>query len=107
MYNGWKNYETWLCNLWMNESWEYYHDSAKESCRNSIDDGAIDRNESIKSFAKMLQDEFYDRMHEAGLDGVLRDLLLAGIYSIDFHEIASRWIDDVAEEVAEDDSASC
>lgn len=55
----------------------------------------------------MLQDEFYDRMHEAGLDGVLRDLLLAGIYSIDFHEIASRWIDDVAEEVAEDDSASC
>lgn len=114
-YNGWTNYETWLCNLWMNESWEYYYELAKEACRNSIDDNTIDRDEAIKSFAKMLQDELYVRMHEVGTYGLLRDLLLAGIYSIDFHEIASRWIDDVAgevadelaDELAEEDSESC
>jgi len=115
MYNGWKNYETWLCNLWMQESWDHYNELAKEGCRNSIDDNTIKRDEAIKCFASLLEEECHDGASELGLTCFFCDLLQSAIESINFREIASNWIDDVAEEVAEEladelaeeDSESC
>jgi hypothetical protein len=98
-YNGWTNYETWLANLWMNESWDEYNELAKDSCRDAIDENKIDRTEAEKTFVDIVESEFYNRLDEIELDGVLRDLLQGAIESIKFYEIASHWIEDVIEEV--------
>ena len=95
-YNGWRNYETWLVKLWMdNEQGDY--DFWQEQTSEIIDDEF-----PIASLSKRL-DAWIEEIRETIFDddapaGFMSDLLTAAIGAIDTSEIARHLIDDHSEE---------
>lgn len=91
-YNGWANYETWLCVLWMGEECEteYYEREA----RRLLDNGD-DENEVIEAIAGEISLSFAERAEEQlGTVGFLSDLINAGLRTVDYREIARHIVDD-------------
>ena len=80
-YNGWKNYETWLVNLWLSNdrgTYEYMVEIAEE---------VKDEEYPGLRMADILKEDI-----EAGmpsLDGLYGDLLSSAIEAVDFDEINS------------------
>lgn len=74
-YNGWKNYETWNCKLWMDND---------EFTQSTIYSQASDL--STEEFAEWIQ-EFHE-MQMPEVEGWARDLLMSAIENVDWYEIA-------------------
>ena len=94
-YNGWKNYETWVANLWLDESYHAVCEIVDQCIRESDDkDDAINRlRGDLKEFMELdvpdLGPSFFAYM------------LSSALHAIDWHEIAEhrievRWTDDLA-----------
>ncbi len=78
-YNGWKNKETWLVNLWLGDMLTMDRESGNEISADYIEllvedmvDGALDR--GARSFS-----------------GFVIDLLNCALGEIDYHELASHY----------------
>lgn len=100
-YNGWSNYETWLFNLWFD---------------NSFDDDAADflsRAEPVYSWQTKKDvaiSDLEDYMNQYIEDEILpdsasfaSDLIGAALSRIDFREIATSIIDNIEEDIEEED----
>jgi len=74
-YNGWKNKETWLVNLWLGDSLQ---------C--DLEDGIEVTHYYIEELVEELARDFY----ESG-NGFMVDLLNCAIGEIDFYEIAEHY----------------
>jgi hypothetical protein len=104
-YNGWKNYETWVVMLWIdNERGTYGHwrDAAREALRDAEPTPPLTRRESAHfALAARLQDETEESA--PCLDaGPYADLLNAALAEVDWHEIAAALLEDVTpDEVTE------
>ena len=100
-YNGWKNYETWVVNLWMDNdeaSYSYWNDAAKEAKK------VYEKEEDAEyALAKRLKHEYENAAEEASEDnkgaykGVFGDLLNAALSEVDWDEIAKAKLDEVSE----------
>lgn len=88
-YNGWKNYETWNANLWMDNDGmtEHWQERAAELV---TDDG--DRDVTCQ-LADEIKQWIEDNRPEVPVSMYL-DLLLASISEIDTYEIAEHYISD-------------
>lgn len=109
-YNGWKNYETWVMALWIDNdagSYEWSREQAREAFEQGADempansgpeDDAAKLREVAYTLAQTLRDEYetamYDWMPEPA--SVFSDLLLSGFGEIDWHEIASNYLSEIA-----------
>lgn len=103
-YNGWTNYETWVCKLWIDNdqgSQEYWAEVAQDCCAAATEaasdpnDGDDMRSEAISAVAERLQSEHDDAQGaQVGVTGVFVDLLNAAMGRIDWHDIAESMIDD-------------
>lgn len=71
-YNGWKNKETWLVNLWLGDSLAMYQE----------DGFTIDA-----AFVEQMVDEMVDEE----VSGLISDLLNCALYEIDYDEIAEHY----------------
>ena len=90
-YNGWKNYESWVTNLWLTNdevSYNYLFDLAKET---------PDKFELSKTLKNDTMERFYDIQDDGQLSGVFVDLLNASISMVDWVEIAEHAIQMVEE----------
>lgn len=107
--NGWTNYETWCVNLWMSNdagSDEYFREIAQEVYDDSTEELRSDgqtvlftRDEvATRNLADRLKEEHEERQNELTVTGVFADLLGAALGEVDWHEIASHYIDDVDKE---------
>ena len=84
-YNGWKNKETWLVNLWLGDGLTMDQEAGFEVTADYIEqlvddmvDGALDQ--------------------EAGnFNGFVKDLLNCALGEIDYHEIAEHYDEEVIE----------
>ena len=74
-YNGWKNKETWLVNLWL-----------RDSLQCDLEDGI----EVTPCYIEELVEELARDFYESG-NGFMVDLLNCAIGEIDFHEIAAHY----------------
>jgi hypothetical protein len=79
-YNGWKNKETWLVNLWLGD-WL-----------------TCEQEEGQEISAEYIESMVQDMLDNAKLDGFLSDMMNCAIGEIDWHEIASHYQNEEQEE---------
>lgn len=79
-YNGWKNYETWLANLWLTNDQEVM----EELQANANDMDLYDLAEGTKEW---LTEQMNDIKDTIG-NNLFSDLMSAAFSEIDFYEIA-------------------
>lgn len=111
-YNGWTNYETWCVALWLGNdegSYNYWREQARDVWDEAADPAERNRyfKQTQEEFAKYkLAERLKDELREAGEDVLERSnacaslwsgLLGAALGSVDYDEIASDWIDELAE----------
>lgn len=108
-YNGYKNYETWCVNLWIdNQSAQqgWWADEARRCYSEAASNSNFSKSEvAVDMLADRLKDEHEDGASEA-IDsmscgnGVFGDLLRAALSEVDWREIATNLLEGV--EDAED-----
>ena len=85
-YNGWSNYETWLCALWMDNdpgSSEHWHRLAR---------GYKD----ARSLADSMRAEFEENMPD--IYGFWQDLIIGALREVDWREIAEHYMAELESE---------
>lgn len=73
-YNGWKNKETWLVNLWLGEHFTALQEEGEEA---------------TPAMIKELVEDCCEQT-----DGFVTDLLNCALGSIDYHELAAHYKED-------------
>tara|TARA_R110000824_G_scaffold101000_1_gene239902 strand:- start:327 stop:662 length:336 start_codon:yes stop_codon:yes gene_type:complete len=105
-YNGWKNRQTWLVNLWLNNkpsSQQALYDIANDN-----DDGLADGSPTpVHMRADTLMEYIMDRFHnvenfltedlDSNLSGMFLDLINDGIWMADLESIVAGAVDNYVE----------
>jgi len=77
-YNGWKNKETWLVNLWLGDVF------------------TMDQEDGIDVTAEYIEDQVQMQIENSGgVDGFIADLLNCALGEIDYQEIAEHYNQDM------------
>ena len=79
-YNGWKNKETWLVNLWIGDSLSMDQESGFEVTADYIE--------------QLVDDMVCESM--SSHNGLITDLLNCALGEIDYHEIAEHFVEEDA-----------
>ena len=95
-YNGWFNYETWLFNLWHDDSfsgeaYEYYKASESDSTFTREENATFRLADHIKSLC--------EELYAPDENSFLSDITTASLQEINFHEIAKHYIDDLYKDI--------
>jgi hypothetical protein len=100
-YNGWKNYETWNVALWIDNeqgTHQMRQHWTEDTWNESVATNTFTR---LESATAKLADKIKIYVEENNpLDGqasMYNDLLGAAISEVDWHEIASNWLEEIAE----------
>ena len=88
-YNGWTNYETWLCNLWF-ENFEFTDLDMFDGCEDKDDILRV-----IKNYIKDYVEEVVEESR-GNASGFINDLISSALGEIDYYDIAEHYVDDVA-----------
>lgn len=90
-YNGWRNWETWNCNLWFDN---YFADDAANMYAM-----AEDESEAITLLESLIEDTITEYLVPDSEASFKDDVLNMVLSAIDFREIAEHYISDVVAEV--------
>lgn len=110
-YNGWTNYETWNLALWIDNeqgTQEYWRDRAEEAYRDAKDTPSVNAKltasepftraeRAMLALADALKDDTEE--NSPTVVGFYADVLSAAISEVNYHEIASHWVEEVATEI--------
>jgi len=95
-YNGWTNYKTWNCALWLdNDYGEYQHwrSVTLEALRNADGDTLAEKKENAAyDLSKAL--ESYIEENAPEVSGFYGDILHAALRKVNYYEIAEHWLSD-------------
>lgn len=83
-YNGWANWETWVCNLWLGEM---FYEHQKEA-----------RHDDAADLAQCLEEATWDVIGCTHGNQFLAEIVGGFMRTVDFRELAKHAIDDVREE---------
>ena len=96
-YNGWTNYETWLCNLWF-DNFDFTDQIQMDMFANCEDN--CDVLDIIENYIKEYVEEYVEYSLSPGdQNGFINDMLNAAISEIDWRDIAEHYVDDVVDEL--------
>lgn len=76
-YNGWKNKETWLVNLWLGDAFAAVQE-----------EGESVTEDTIRAYVEELLYDF-----EESASGFLRDMMNCAVSEIDYRELAAHYAD--------------
>lgn len=95
-YNGWSNYETWLCNMWFDSSFDFTDDLEMfDKC--TTNDDVLD---IIESYTESTITDFVECSFADGdMHGFVHDMLNSAMSEIDYREIAEQYLQDVIDEL--------
>jgi len=103
-YQGWKNYETWLVALWLDNdeySYNYWRERTQEIWEGATADKPFSRRDrAMLELSDTLKDEVEDAAPE--LEGIFLDLLNAALSEVDWREIADHWLDERHTELSDE-----
>lgn len=106
-YSGWSNYETWNLALWIDNdegTYNYWRERAREIYKDAEADKTFTRKENaVFELAEALESETRDNAPE--VEGFYGDILTMAIKEVNFHEIAEHWIEDIAEDLDDEETA--
>lgn len=91
-YNGWTNYETWVCNLWLD------NDGSSEYIADLAVTAMVDHDNDRDGATSYLADSIESMVADAAPNlpnSMFSDMLSAAISEIDFREIAEHYIADL------------
>jgi hypothetical protein len=103
-YNGWTNYETWLCKLWIDNdegSQDYWIEEAQNAYDNAEAEDSFTKSErAALDLMDNLKDWHENTISESGIpdSGFIADLMNAAMSEVNWHEIAESLIEDNCEE---------
>jgi hypothetical protein len=86
-YNGWRNWETWNCNLWFDN---FFVDDAANMYAL-----AEDENEAIMLLESLIEETITEYLVPDSEASFKDDILNMAIAAIDFKEIAEHYIEDI------------
>lgn len=101
-YNGWSNYETWNCKLWIDNeqpTHEYWRECAKEI--EPIENEYMEEvRRKVHALADVLKEQFEEQAEEWMKDqaSFFADIFNAGLNRVNWIEIAESLLDDVKED---------
>ena len=87
-YNGWANYETWSCKLWLDEDIGFWESEAETIAVHTEDKGA-----RVQMLADRLRDSFEESAVEQGLAGFFGDVIHRAIHNVNWEEIAEHYFE--------------
>ena len=104
-YNGWTNYETWNCALWIDNSGDqqYWSEAASECLGDASSDAVFTRSERASFvLADRLKESFEEAAGQWMPDqaSFFADMLNASLSSVNWQEIASHYIDEIEQDEA-------
>lgn len=95
-YNGWENYETWVVNLWIGNSYSSYH-WWKTEVEERLEVEDYDTDAVVQEIAEQLKEDIESQMPE--VYGMYKDLLLGAMSEVNYGEIATAWVKETVEEL--------
>ncbi len=98
-YNGWTNYETWLCNLWF-ENYDFTDIL-------DIFEDYEEKDDILRIIKNYIKDDVEYRVEESreSASGFVNDLINAALGEIDYYDIAEHYVDDVMSKLKNLDNA--
>jgi hypothetical protein len=102
-YNGWTNYETWVCKLWMDNdegSQEHWREQAQWAYENPVKNQYMElerrRVARLVDCLKIYHDEQAEQFM-SNQSSVFADLLNASLGSVNWYEIAESLLEEIEE----------
>jgi hypothetical protein len=99
-YNGWKNYETWLANVWLtNDDYHHWFEVAADIIADEDGSYIVDsKDDAVDAVARQLEADFDDNFLHCQIEsGFFVDLLRSALDEVDFREIAEHFVSDSIE----------
>jgi hypothetical protein len=101
-YNGWTNYETWNCKLWMDNdegSYGYFRELTEDIAKRE------DKEDRAEKLAKALENHFDEAAEEWMSDqaSFFADILNAALGEVNWYEIAESLLDEHVDEEEEEE----
>jgi hypothetical protein len=103
-YNGWTNYETWSCKLWLDNdqgSYNYWTETAQQAYNDAEASKIFTKEEQAAlDLAEMLKAHHEERAEEWMGDqaSFFADIFNAALSEVNWHEIAKHYIDETEKE---------
>ena len=91
-YNGWANHATWCVNLWLENDEPYYRywRRAAQDARSEAEE-----TDDLECAVHLLADRMKEEISESAppVTGVWADLMASAMADVDWHEIATAWLE--------------
>jgi hypothetical protein len=105
-YNGYANYETWLVAVWIDNDQgniDYWLDVARHHYDIAEDRKYFTKKEeAIISFSEDMKEWYGDHVPDSDdIGGLWTDMIHAALGSVDWHELAAKYMDQYLESVTE------
>lgn len=101
--NGWTNYETWVCKLWMDNdegSQTYWREQAQEAKGYPIENEymTLERRQ-VYALAVIVHEQFAEQAREwiGSQNSCFTDIFTAGFSRVNWHEIAESLLEECDE----------
>ena len=103
-YNGWTNYETWNCKLWIDNeesSQAYWREVARWAQANPVENEYMTlERRMVHALADNMKEQFEEQAEEwtqGQQNGFFADLMNAGLSRVNWHEIAESLLEELNE----------